>query len=107
MKVELLYVDGCPNVAATRAVVEDALARRGLKIKVQTVLVPDAHAARQRNFAGSPTVLINGRDLEPASPRSVACRIYANGTGVPSREACERAIALALGEEGESWPRVL
>jgi hypothetical protein len=106
MRVEILYVAGCPHVAPARAVIEQALAQRGVAVKVRAVLVSDAEAA-SGGFGGSPTVLVNGRDVEPGSHSGVACRIYANGTGVPSREACARAIARALEEEGETCNEVL
>ncbi len=99
MKVEILYVEGCPNLAPARAVVEQALAALGAQADVKAILVSEGSAEVGAGFAGSPTVLIDGRDVEPATATGVACRIYANGSGVPAREACERAIARALEEE--------
>lgn len=99
MKVEILYVAGCPHLAPTRQIVEQLLAERGLRMLVQSREVSEQEAGAVQGFAGSPTVLVNGRDIEPGAAAGMACRIYANGAGVPSREACERAIEQAMKEE--------
>ncbi len=101
MKVEILYVAGCPHLVPTRQIVEQLLAERGLRMPVQSVEVSEREAVQ--GFAGSPTVLVNGRDIEPAAATGVACRIYANGTGVPAREACARAIERAMKEEAACY----
>ncbi|MGH9792753.1 MAG: DF family (seleno)protein [Candidatus Acidiferrales bacterium] len=97
--MEILYVAGCPHVAPTRQIVEQLLAERGLRMPVQSVAVSEQEAGAVQGFAGSPTVLVNGHDVEPGAPAGMACRIYAGGAGVPSREACERAIDRAMKEE--------
>ncbi|MGH9815070.1 MAG: DF family (seleno)protein [Candidatus Acidiferrales bacterium] len=97
--MEILYVAGCPHLAPTRQIVEQLLAERGLRMPVQSVAVSEQEAGAFQGFAGSPTVLVNGHDVEPGAPAGMACRIYAGGAGVPSREACERAIDRAMKEE--------
>lgn len=106
MKVEILYVAGCPNLVPVRELMERTLAQLDVRTNVLSREV-DEHGSAVPGFAGSPTVLINGRDVEPVAATGFACRIYANGTGVPSREACERAIAQALTEERERCSEVL
>ena len=105
MTVEILYLEGCPNHGPARELVQRTLAELGMRADVQSRAVLDGSA--MEGFAGSPTILINGRDVEPAVATGIACRIYANGTGVPSRETCERAIAQALKEEREKCSGVL
>ncbi len=100
MKVEILYVAGCPHLAPARELVEQLLAERGRKVRIQSIEVGQQEAGTVRGFAGSPTVLVNGRDVEPGAPAGMACRIYAGGAGVPSREACARAIEQAIKAEG-------
>jgi len=52
-------------------------------------------------FPGSPTVRINGDDVErdqmPAT--GLTCRLYSNRTGVPSEEVLRLAIARAKAAE--------
>jgi hypothetical protein len=51
-------------------------------------------------FPGSPTIRINGDDVEPAETNmpGLACRLYANSTGIPSEEVLQMAVARAKGE---------
>jgi hypothetical protein len=48
-------------------------------------------------FPGSPTVRINGEDVEPtlATIPSLACRLYENLSGIPSEELLRIAISNA------------
>ena len=50
---------------------------------------------------GSPTVRVNGRDVEPNAiiVPGLACRLYANGLGVPSEEMVRAAISEAKRRE--------
>jgi hypothetical protein len=99
MKVEILYVAGCPNLAPARELVAHALEQHGVRAEVQAVLVSGDAALGHGGFAGSPTILVNGSDVEPAPPAGMACRIYAGGKGVPPVEAILRAIERARAEE--------
>jgi hypothetical protein len=67
---------------------------------IQEIAVTDDAMARRLKFPGSPTIRVNGRnvDVNPQSSYGLACRLYSNGTGVPTLEALRRAIAGA-GEE--------
>jgi hypothetical protein len=94
-----LYFDGCPAwrlaVERLEAAVE-AVGVPGVVIEpVRVVSVTDAEAA---GFAGSPTILADGRDLFPgATPvTELSCRLYQTPEGpqgVPSVEAIAAALA--------------
>jgi len=99
VKVEILHIAGCPNAVPAREIVEQALTQLGVEADVQTVLVSGEEAPGSRGFAGSPTVLINGRDVEPTQATGVACRIYPGGKGVPALEAILRAVERARAVE--------
>lgn len=103
-RVEILYFEGCPNHEAARALVERISAELHVEPEVDVVEVPDADAALQRRFLGSPTVRVDGRDVEPgAEERSdfvFSCRVYRTVRGFsgqpdPSwvREALRTAAA--------------
>ena len=66
-RVEILYFDGCPNHEATRELVERVAAELELGAKPVLVEVPDPDAARAMRFLGSPTVRVDGRDVEPGA----------------------------------------
>jgi hypothetical protein len=62
--------------------------------------VADANAARELRFLGSPTVRINGMDIEP-SARSrnyygMMCRTY-DGGGVPPEDLIRMAVSETQG----------
>lgn len=85
MQVELLYFDGCPNYRALGARVERMLAERGLG---GLVLVPvvSVEEAESRRFLGSPTLRVDGRDVEPGvegrTDFGMQCRIYVSADGL-------------------------
>ena len=99
MKVEILYFDGCPNHSATNELVRDVLREEGVSANVSEVNVHNPADARQLGFLGSPTVRVDGVDVEPAVRSSrecgMMCRTYAvNGRseGIPPREMIRQAI---------------
>jgi hypothetical protein len=83
--VEILYFEGCPNHEAARALVERVAAELGVEPELAVVEVTDAAAATRLRFLGSPTVRVEGRDVEPgAEERSefvLSCRIYRTRRG--------------------------
>lgn len=78
--VEVLYVQDCPHIPATLALIQRVLAGLSIDAELRTTPVPDQAAADQARFAGSPTVRVDGHDVEPGSePPSeigVGCRLY-------------------------------
>lgn len=95
MKIEVLFVPGCPNYAAAVERIKKVLASESLTEEVEGIPVATVEDARVLMFPGSPTVRINGDDVEPAEINvpGLACRLYANRTGVPSEEVLRLAIA--------------
>lgn len=78
--VEVLYVQDCSHYPGTLALVQRVLAELGIMAEVRSTLVLDQAAAEQARFAGSPTVRVDGRDVEPGSEPPaeivVGCRLY-------------------------------
>jgi hypothetical protein len=70
MKVEVFYFEGCPNHKPAVERVKSIMKEQGIAAKVAQVEVPDADAARAVGFLGSPSIRVNGLDIDPAS-RSV------------------------------------
>ena len=96
MKVELFWWEGCPSYPEARELLEDVLAGRA-EIELREVRTDEDAAAL--GFPGSPTIRIDGRDVDPAgagAPPSLSCRIYHLPDGrispVPSREQLEEAL---------------
>jgi copper chaperone CopZ len=67
----------------------------GLKARAESVLVQDADDAERLRFLGSPTVHVNGVDIEPEARTrtnyAFGCRIYGS-TGIPSRALLQAAL---------------
>lgn len=86
MVVEILFFDGCPNHEAARQLVERVTSELGLRPEMRLVEVPDVETAERLRFLGSPTIRVDGRDIEPgADARAefmLACRVYRTDRGV-------------------------
>lgn len=86
MKVEILYFEGCPNYRAARALVERAGSEVGVETELELIEVPDPESAQRLRFLGSPTIRVDGRDVEPGAERRsdfvLACRVYRLAAGL-------------------------
>jgi hypothetical protein len=78
--VELLFWEGCPSHPVALADLRAAMSE--LSLDPDAVLVreisTDADAIRER-FVGSPTIRIDGRDIQPppeGEPCGLTCRVY-------------------------------
>src|SRR5215472_16637247 len=97
MVIEVLYVPGCPNHQPAIDRLKDVLRSATIDASIQEIAVINEAMASQLKFPGSPTIRIDGSDVESNNRESygLACRLYSNGAGVPSREILERALAQA------------
>ena len=93
MKVELYYFDNCPSYPKAIANLREALRLEGLPEEVTLVPVESEADAQAKRFIGSPSIRIDGVDVEGTAAEEqgygFACRIYAdNGSsaGWPSVE---------------------
>ena len=92
-RIELLYFDGCPTYKIARQIVSDVLRATGIVTEVREIKVTTDAQARLLKFIGSPTVRIDGRDVDPgaggAEQYGLKCRIYSIAgklNGYPSPE---------------------
>jgi hypothetical protein len=99
MRVEVLYFDGCPNWPRTHFVLDRLLDELGVQADVVPVHVADAEDAQRLRFLGSPTVRVDGRDVEPGADErtefALGCRVYSSN-GRISGEPDEQWIRTAL-----------
>lgn len=103
MKIEVLYFDGCPNHAPAVERLREVFKEEGLTDEIIEINVTDQATAHAVEFLGSPTIRIDGLDVE-ASARSsrnygMTCRTYLNSgkrEGVPFRDVIRSAIKEAL-----------
>ena len=90
MKVELYYFKGCPTYMETAENLKRALKKLAIKENFALIEVVNAEDAVEKRFLGSPTIKVNGTDLENNDGEFVfGCRIYSIAgkiTGTPTEE---------------------
>lgn len=103
-RVQILTFDGCPNRSGAIELVDRVLAETGIAASVEVVDVPDPESAAALRFLGSPTIRVDGKDVEPgASERwdfALACRVYKTDAGLqgqPDARWLEGALARSAG----------
>ncbi|MFP7754559.1 hypothetical protein ACLG6S_07890 [Thermodesulfobacteriota bacterium B35] len=67
VEIEILVAPGCGAREQTEALVADILASLDMTAQVRTRVIEDARQAAAARFPGSPTVRVNGQDVEPAA----------------------------------------
>ena len=99
MKIEVLVFDGCPNHELAERLVRDTVKELGVSADIEIIRVEDNDDAVARRFLGSPSIRINGRDLETeendSTQYSMRCRVYRHGpglSGVPLKDSLRTAI---------------
>ena len=101
MKIEVLYFDGCPSHERLMPRLRDILGQAGIDTTVDLVHIDSLEAAGRQRFLGSPTVRIDGVDVDPTArdrtDYGLKCRLYRDPDGgqqgVPPDALITRAIA--------------
>jgi hypothetical protein len=103
--IEVLFFEGCPGHAPTVELARRVAAEFSPPPVVCEVAVAGDEDAARLRFLGSPTVRVNGRDLEPGAEERdefrMSCRLYRTGagsSGVPGEGLIRHAL-LAAGVE--------
>jgi hypothetical protein len=109
MRVELLFWAGCPSYPQALSDLREALRERGLDPDCVIVreVETEADAATER-FVGSPTIRLDGADVQPpgGEPVGLTCRVYRRRDGriSPTPDPADLRAALAgtssLSDEG-------
>lgn len=85
MKVETLYFEGCPHWRHTHEAVERLVRELGIDAVITAVDIADLDEAIRYRFLGSPTVRVDGHDIEPGADERddyvFGCRIYRTESG--------------------------
>src|SRR3546814_9339726 len=108
--VELVYENTCPKVDATRGRLAQAFQAAGIVPSWSEWEVGDPQAPEHVRRFGSPTILVNGKDVvvSPNEDAGSCCRIYAldgDERGVPPLDAV--VAALVAGSKSAEQPRSL
>jgi hypothetical protein len=99
MHIDILYFEDCPHFPETLELVRDLADKLDVDADIETTEVETDRQARELEFRGSPSIRIDGEDIEPdVEDRTTVgrgCRVYdtPGGTsGVPPAEMIERAL---------------
>ena len=86
MHIELLWFKGCPHHRLARTMITEVLGELEKNAVLETREVDDEERGRAVCFPGSPTIRVNGRDIEPrwepCSDCTPRCRVYLRPDGV-------------------------
>jgi hypothetical protein len=100
--IEVLTYPGCPHRDAAIALAGRVCAQLGSAAEVRVIDIPDQPAAEQARFLGSPTIRVDGHDIEPGAERQQeyvhACRLYRVGhslRGLPDEDWLRQALRSA------------
>jgi hypothetical protein len=105
--IELLYFDGCPNHEALLPRLREIVADSDVSAEEDLRRISDDNAAQRERFLGSPTVRVDGHDVEPGAERrsdfGMKCRLYRTASGVsgqPDEQCIRAALQRAAGAGG-------
>ena len=63
-KIGIFFIEGCPGVLPTAKHIKEVIAEESIDAEISLILIETPEDARQLHFTGSPTVRINGVDIE-------------------------------------------
>jgi hypothetical protein len=95
IEIEVLFFNGCPNHEPAVRLAQEVIADLGVTAEVREIVVESPEDVQTRRFLGSPSVRVNGRDIEPGAEDRIdfshTCRMY-GASGVPDREWMAAAL---------------
>jgi hypothetical protein len=110
MTIEVLYFDGCPNHQKLLTHLPLLLEHEGITAEIVLRNIPDADTAVKEGFLGSPTVRLNGQDVDPGAHQrddyGLKCRIYHTPAGLTGSPA-DHWILDAIAAHRAAHPRAL
>ncbi|MGQ0504433.1 MAG: hypothetical protein ACT4TC_03870 [Myxococcaceae bacterium] len=99
MKIQFLSFPGCPNADEARTQLRGVLLALGCEVSFEDVDTSTSWCDPDLKRWASPTILVEGRDIEGRTAMNGGCRLYASVdglTGVPPAQALRLALELAL-----------
>jgi hypothetical protein len=86
MRIELWYFDGCPSHEAFLPRLRELRAYAGVDAAVEQRRVESDEAAQHERFLGSPTLRVDGVDVDPGAAEradyGLKCRLYPTDEGL-------------------------
>lgn len=84
-RIEVLYFSGCPHAGEALRISREVVDRLLPGVGIESILVETDEEARTKEFLGSPSIQIDGIDIEGrrGDIPGLACRVYDGVMGVP------------------------
>lgn len=102
-RVDLLWFEGCPNHQSARALIDGVVAELPIRFDIRSIEIADNRLAARFRFPGSPTIRVDGVDIEPGfagcddcTPR---CRVYQTSAGLRGLPERSWLVAALTGEK--------
>jgi hypothetical protein len=109
--VSFLYYEECPSHEVALERLRQVLAEEGIAAEVEIVKIETDAEAEVWRFVGSPTILVEGRDVDPPPPGArpaLACRAYRREDGrispLPPSELIRRSLRSAQAVDPHGSP---
>ncbi len=99
MKIQFLYYEDCPSHEAGLQRLQQVMAELGITDPIEIIKVESEEEAARWGFIRSPTILLNGQDIDPppaGTPAALTCRTYRWPDGRFSPLPSPEQIRLAL-----------
>jgi hypothetical protein len=107
VRVSFLYYEDCPSYDLALHRLREVMAEEDIPAEVEVAKVETEEQARELRFVGSPTIRIDGQDIDPPSDARYAltCRAYRLADGrispLPSKDMIRQAFrSLAKSQPG-------
>jgi len=99
-KIEFLFWEDCPSHPRAWELLREVMDQEGIEVPIERIEVLTDEQAARLGFPGSPTIRVDGADIDPAGAAqmgsALTCRIYILENGryspLPSREMIRRAL---------------
>ncbi|HWE15370.1 MAG TPA: hypothetical protein VG365_17730 [Solirubrobacteraceae bacterium] len=97
MNIEFLYFEGCPSAEAFLPRIRELLKQAGVSDEPQLRRVESIEDAERERFLGSPSLRLDGRDIEPGADArtdfGLKCRLYRTASGTSGSPPDEWVLA--------------
>lgn len=110
MQIQFLYFSGCPSYKQGLENLKQALKELQLPEDFEMINIKTDEMAKEYHFIGSPTIVINGQDIDPKARDAKVtgykgCRIYQTEQGLkgaPTIEMIKKSPSTSLDSELDS-----
>lgn len=98
MSVEMLHTEACPNAIEYLPRLRELVAGADITQPVRVRIITSSEQAMRERFLGSPTIRVNGLDVDPTAGQrrdyGLSCRLYTRPDGLRGTPSDDWVLAL-------------